>query len=58
MNARGKLNAAFVNGSIVLAAVTGYAFSSWTVFLVVLAAGIALSFYLGDIRPSARKRSH
>ena len=35
MNARGKLNVAFVNGSLLLAVVAGVVLNSWIVFFVI-----------------------
>ena len=58
MNARGKLNVAYINGSIVLAIVAGVLSQSLIVFLVFLISGVLASLYLGTIRPSPRHRPH
>ena len=58
MNARGKLNVAYINGSIVLAAVAGVLSKSWIVFIVFLVCGVLASLHLGNIRPSPRHRPH
>jgi hypothetical protein len=58
MNARGKLNAAYVNGAIVLAVIAGVLTNSGIVFGVILVGGVLLSFYLGNIRTSPRHRPH
>jgi hypothetical protein len=57
MNARGKLNVAFINGAIVLAAVAGVLSQSWIVFVVFLVGGVLASLHLGNIRPTPRHRS-
>jgi hypothetical protein len=57
MNARGKLNVAFVNGSILMAIIAGVVCQSWIVFFAVLIGGVLLSLYLGNIRTSPRDRS-
>jgi hypothetical protein len=58
MNARGKLNVAYVNGAIVLAVIAGVLTNSGIVFGVILVGGVLLSLYLGNIRPSPRHRPH
>jgi hypothetical protein len=58
MNARGKLNAAYLNGSAVLAVIAGVLTNSVTVFGVILAGGVLLSLWLGNIRPTPRHRPH
>ena len=58
MNARGKLNVAYVNGAIVLAVVAGVLTNSGIVFGVILVGGVLLSLFLGNIRPSPRHRPH
>jgi hypothetical protein len=58
MNARGKLNFAFVNGSLVAGALAGIVFNSFIVFAVVALVGIVLGLYVGDIRPTPRQRPH
>ena len=58
MNARGKLNVAYINGAIVLAIVAGVLTNSGVVFLAFLVGGVLASLYLGNIRPSSRHRPH
>jgi hypothetical protein len=58
MNARGKLNAAYLNGAAVLAVIAGVLTNSVIVFGVILVGGLLLSLWLGDIRPSPRQRPH
>ncbi len=56
MNARNKLNVAYVNGCLFLAALVGMMAESGAVFLLALAALIAGGVYSGDIRPRPRGR--
>ncbi len=56
MGARAKLNVSAVNGCLVLAAIIGLLFQSWTVFLVIAAILIAGDLYIGSIRPAGRQR--
>jgi hypothetical protein len=58
MNARGKLNIAYLNGSAILAVIAGVLTNSWIVFGVILVGGVLLSLFLGNIRPSPRHRPH
>jgi len=58
MNARGKLNVAYLNGSAVLAVFAGVLTNSVIVFGVILVGGVLLSLWLGDIRTSPRHRPH
>jgi hypothetical protein len=58
MNARGKLNVAYVNGAIVLAVIAGVLTNSGIVFVAFLVGGVLASLYLGNIRPSPRHRPH
>jgi hypothetical protein len=58
MNARGKLNLAYVNGSAVVAVIAGVLTNSVIVFGVILVGGLLLSLWLGNIRPSPRHRRH
>jgi len=58
MNARGKLNVAYLNGSAVLALIAGVLTNSGIVFGVILVSGVLLSLYLGNIRTSPRHRPH
>ncbi len=56
MGARQKLNVAYVNGGLLVAAILGVASQSWAVFLASLAVLIGGSVYLGEIRPGGRGR--
>ena len=56
MNARSKLNLAFLYGSFVIAAVIGLLTGSWTVFILVLAILLAGNFLHGEIRPLKRPK--
>jgi hypothetical protein len=58
LNARGKLNVAYVNGSIVLAVIAGVLSQSMIVFIAFFVGGVLASLYLGNIRPSSRHRPH
>ncbi len=58
MNAHGKLNLAYLNGSAVVAVVAGVLTNSVIVFAVMLVGGLLLSLWLGNIRPSPRHRPH
>jgi hypothetical protein len=58
LNARGKLNVAYVNGSIVLAVIAGVLSQSMIVFIAFFVGGVLTSLYLGNIRPSPRHRPH
>jgi hypothetical protein len=58
MNARGKLNVAYLNGSAVLAVIAGVLTNSGIVFGVILVGGVLLSLALGNIRTSPRHRPH
>jgi hypothetical protein len=56
MPAREKLNAAYLHGSLVLAALAGYACSSWVVFGVALVILLIGNVTARDIRPAKRRR--
>lgn len=56
MNARGKLNLAYVNGALILGTIFGLLTQSWFVFGFVLFSALAISLSSGNIRPSARHR--
>jgi hypothetical protein len=56
MGARQKINAAYLNGCLLAAAVVGAAARSGAVFLVALAALAASCLVGGDIRPRGRRR--
>ena len=50
-NARTKLNLAYYNGCLFVAAVFGLIAESWAVFVAALAVLIGCGFYGGEIRP-------
>jgi hypothetical protein len=52
MGARQKLNAAYFQGSVVVAAVAGLVTESWPVFFVALAALVGTNLCAGNIRPN------
>jgi len=54
MGARHKLNAAYFNGSLLLAALAGGLADSWAVFAAALALLLGLNLYLGEIRATPR----
>jgi hypothetical protein len=56
MNARGKLNVAYVNGALILGTIFGLLTQSWFVFGFVLVSAMAISLSCGNIRPTARHR--
>jgi hypothetical protein len=56
VGARQQLNRAFVNGSLLLAAVVGALTGSWLIFGLSLAALVVGNLYAGAIRPSRRRR--
>jgi hypothetical protein len=51
MGAREKLNASNFAGSLLVAAIIGFATGSFAVFLLSAAILIGISCYTGDIRP-------
>lgn len=55
MNARKKLNVAYLHGALVFSAVVGLAMDSWPAFLITLGVLLAAAFYTGDIRPTSRR---
>lgn len=55
MNARKKLNVAYFQGTVVLAAVAGVLAKSTAVFLVTLVILIAGALYAGEIRPHNKR---
>jgi hypothetical protein len=55
VGAREKLNEAFAIGSLLVAAVAGYATGSFLVFLIATAVLIGANLYSGDIRPGKRR---
>lgn len=54
--ARQKLNVAFVNGALIIAAVAGVVFKSWAAFVVTSVVLIGGAIYCGDVRPGPRRR--
>jgi hypothetical protein len=52
MGARQKLNAAYFQGSLVLAAVAGWLSQSWLGFFVSLAVLLGLNLFWHEIRPA------
>ena len=56
MSARTKLNAAYFNGCLLLAAIVGAAAQSWAVFLLALAVLVGGCVIGGEIRPAKRSR--
>ena len=58
MGARNKLNQAYANGSLLIAAIVGVLFESWTLFWLTLAYCLVSNLSTGDIRGSrpSRKR--
>jgi hypothetical protein len=56
MGARQKLNQAYVNGALIVAAVVGVATQSWTVFWLAATFVVVSSLYSGEIRLGGRRR--
>lgn len=56
MNARRKLNAGYLQGSVLIAGLLGWASSSWMVFVIALVITLIANFMAGDIRPFQRGR--
>ncbi|MDG3002834.1 hypothetical protein [Paludisphaera mucosa] len=56
MNARNKLNVAYFNGCLLVAAFVGAAAGSWAVFLLAVAGLAAAGVVGGDIRLKPRGR--
>jgi hypothetical protein len=56
MGARNKLNAASLNGALLVASAIGILAQSWMAFLVTAAIGIGLNLLSGDIRTTGRRR--
>ncbi len=56
MGARQKLNVAFVNGALIVAAVAGFVFKSWAVFVVAAVVLVVGAIHCSDIRPGPRRR--
>jgi ABC-type Co2+ transport system permease subunit len=56
LSARKKLNVAFINGALVVAALIGIVFRSWTVFLIVAVVLVIGAIYGGDVRQGPKRR--
>ena len=56
MGARHKLNEAFVNGAVIVAAIVGLLAESWLVFGLVFGGLFILKLYSGDIRVNRQNR--
>jgi len=56
MSARHKLNSASIQGAFIVAGIAGWAFGSWSVFLIAIAILLVCSMHSGDIRPNAGNR--
>lgn len=54
LGARQKLNAAYLNGALLVAALIGTATESWSIFLAAVLIGIGVATLSGDIRPDRR----
>jgi hypothetical protein len=57
MAARRKLNQAYFNGAMFLAALVGFVAQSWTVFVIAAAIGVAGSLVGGELRLASPNRS-
>ena len=55
MNARVKLNQAFVYGALIAAAVIGGATRSWLVFFIILGISVLANLHSGNIRVRPRR---
>ena len=56
MNARQKLNHAYVNGSLILAAIAGLLCQSWVIFGVALTLLLLVNLFTREIRPPRHSR--
>jgi hypothetical protein len=56
MGARQKLNALYVQGGLILAAIVGVLAGSWVVFALTSAVLIGLGLHGGELRPRRRRR--
>jgi hypothetical protein len=54
--ARHKLNVAYFNGAVIIAALIGMIAGSWAVFWIALAVLFVGGIYAGYIRPQSRRR--
>ncbi len=55
MGARSKLNVAYAQGCVIVAAIVGLLAQSWMAFTVVLAVTVLGCVVAGDIRPRGRR---
>lgn len=58
MGARHKLNQAYLNGSLFVAAIVGISLQSWLAFWIILALGVACNLYGGQIRTNPKNINH
>ena len=56
MPARERLNAAYFQGSVLLAALIGWGCSSWAAFVAALVVLLGGNLLAGEIRPTRRSR--
>jgi hypothetical protein len=56
MSARQKINVAYIQGGLIVAAVVGALAQSWVIFAITAATLIGLSLLGGEIRPRRRSR--
>jgi len=56
LNARLKLNQAYINGALLVAGLFAAIAESWVLFILLSAIFIGLSLHTGDIRPSSKAR--
>ena len=55
MGTRQKINAAYLNGSLIIAAIIGLSTQSWWIFIASLLVILATSLYTGGIRPKSSR---
>jgi len=55
MGARQRLNSLYLIVTLIVAALSGGALQSWSVFWLVLGALVVIFVHGGDIRPNARR---
>jgi hypothetical protein len=56
LNARQKLNSAYINGALIIAGLVGLGTGSWAVFFLLLGVLLAIALADGGIRPTPRRR--
>lgn len=56
MGARTRLNQAYFNGSVLIAALVGVLAESWPLFFLALGVLVASNLYLGEIRAGRHPR--